>query len=453
MSGASKEIETARKIAVCAAKKSGRVYYVGGCVRDRLMGKESKDIDIEVHGLTPKELEDILDGLGMRMEIGESFGIYGLKGCTLDIAMPRKETATGHGHRDFDVLVDPFIGTKKAAMRRDFTVNALMEDVLTGEIEDPFGGIADLKSGILRHVSDETFAEDPLRVLRAAQFAARFEFTIAGETIDLCRSIDLGTLSRERIGTELLKALLKAEKPSLFFESLRDMGQLSWWFPEIERLIGIPQNPKYHMEGDVWTHTMMVLDEAAKHRSRVQYPAGFMMAALVHDLGKIVSTEVVNGTIHAYEHETKGLPIIREFLRRITSEKKLTQYVLNLAELHMKPNVLAGVRASVKSTNRMFDKAIEPLDLIYLAVSDSFGKITPEPVVSSEDFLLERLEIYREMMSRPYVAGRDLIEAGLTPDKNFSEILSYAHKLRLAGVEKESALKQALGFARAFKTG
>ena len=194
-----RSVRTAQKIAELAAEENGTVYYVGGCVRDRLLGRKTKDIDIEVHGISPGVLEEILDKLGNRMEIGESFGIYGLKGCTLDIAMPRKERAVGHGHRDFDVVVAPYIGTRKAAQRRDFTINAMMEDVRTGEIIDHFGGGDDLQNGVIRHVNEETFSEDPLRVLRAAQFAARFDFRLAEETMVLCRKIDLRPLSRESI--------------------------------------------------------------------------------------------------------------------------------------------------------------------------------------------------------------------------------------------------------------
>ena len=259
-------LEVARKV----SKKGGRTFYVGGFVRDALLHRENKDVDIEVHGISPKCLEEILDSLGQRISIGESFGIFNLKGYSLDIAMPRKEQLRGMGHKDFDIFVDPFIGTEGACRRRDFTFNALMQDVLTGEIVDHFGGQEDLERGILRHVNDESFAEDPLRVLRAAQFAARFDFRVAPETVNLCRSMDLRHLPRERIEGELKKALLKAEKPSIFFEILREMDQLDFWFPELKALIGLEQNPVYHAEGDVWNHTMMVLDQAAKLRGRVE---------------------------------------------------------------------------------------------------------------------------------------------------------------------------------------
>ena len=437
-------LEVARRV----AEKGGRSFYVGGLVRDALLERENKDIDIEVHGVSPQELKEILDSLGQRITIGESFGIFNLKGYSLDIAMPRKEEARGSGHRDFDIFVDPFIGTAAAARRRDFTVNALMQDVLTGEIVDHFGGRKDLEAGILRHVGDDSFAEDPLRVLRGAQFAARFEFSVAEETIELCRRMELRHLPRERIEGELKKALLKAKRPSVFFEVLRRMRQLDCWFPELAALIGVPQNPAFHAEGDVWNHTMMVLDEAAKLRHKTQNPYWFMLAALTHDFGKAVCTEEINGVIHAYEHEQKGIPIAETFLKRLTGETKLHRYVLNLVELHMKPNTAAEAGASVKTTTRMFDRAVDPEALVCIALADDLGRIAQKPTGIHDEFLRQRLAVFRELMERPYVTGRDLIEAGLKPGEAFTQILEYAHKLRLAGVEKENALKQTLGFAR-----
>lgn len=448
MTGLEKDRLMAKAIAEKVAKLGGHTYFVGGCVRDEILGDEIKDFDIEVHGITPSALEEILDSLGERISIGESFGIYNLKGCSVDIAMPRKEKVRGLGHKDFDIFVDPFIGTKGASKRRDFTFNALMKDVISGEIIDHCNGRRDLELRVLRHVNDESFGEDPLRVLRGAQFAARLDATVAPETVEICRNMDISTLPKERIEGELQKALLKAEKPSVFFEVLREMNQLDFWFPELAELLGIPQNPKHHAEGDVWVHTMMVIDEAAKLRSKVQNPLGFMLSAVAHDFGKAICTEVINGAVHAYEHETKGLPLIERFLKRITSETKLIEYAMNICSLHMQPNIVAGVRASVKSTNRMFDRAVDPVALICFSVADSEGKIPRRADSSNEEFLYERLEIYNEYMSRPYVMGRDLIEAGLSPGEDFSEILGYAHKLRLAGIEKTDALKQVLAFAK-----
>lgn len=443
-----KNVEMAERIAEKVSEQGGAAYYIGGFVRDRIRGKENKDVDIEVHGIAPGRLEKILDSLGQRISIGESFGIYNMKGYSLDIAMPRKEENRGRGHRDFDICVDPFIGTYKAALRRDFTVNALMQNVLTGEIIDHFGGTEDIQKGVLRHIHSGTFVEDPLRVLRAAQFAARFGFTVSRDTVQLCRSMDLSGLPKERIMGELEKALLKADKPSVFFETLKGMEQLETWFPELSRLIGVEQNPKHHAEGDVWNHTMMVVDAAASFRDKVQNPLGFMLSAVTHDFGKALCTQVVNGEIHAYRHEVLGLPLVDAFMKRLTSEKALIGYVRNLSELHMMPNMAAADRSSVKATNKMFDRAVDPEGLICLASADKLGKISPGESALNDAFLYERLKIYREYMDRPCVLGRDLIDAGLAPSENFSEYLALAHKLRLAGVEKESALRQVLAMAK-----
>ena len=205
-----KNLEMAKKIASEVERAGGRAYFVGGCVRDALLGRENKDIDIEVHRVPVETLEGILDALGERISMGASFGVLGLRHYDLDIAMPRAETATGFGHKDFAVSVDPFLGEEKAASRRDFTINALMRDVLTGEILDFFGGRGDLARGLIRHVNDRSFGEDPLRVFRGAQFAARFGFEVTPETRALCETMRVDALAGERVMGELEKALLKA---------------------------------------------------------------------------------------------------------------------------------------------------------------------------------------------------------------------------------------------------
>ena len=437
----------AERIAGYVKEAGGRAFYVGGFVRDRLLGIENKDVDIEVHGLEPDALYEILGRLGEPLSFGKSFGVFAIKGEDIDIAMPRRERATGSGHRDFEVDVDPFIGTREAARRRDFTINALMEDVLTGELVDHFGGRRDLDEGVIRHIDPATFIEDPLRVLRGAQFAARFGFAIAPDTIELCRGIDLSALSRERVEEEMKKALLKADRPSIFFESLRAMDQLDVWFPELKQTIGLEQDPVFHPEGDVWTHTMEVIDRAAAFRDRVSGPYRFMLLALTHDLGKIVTTEVVKGRIHAYEHETKGMPLVEAFMERLIGEKDVKNYVYNMVPLHMRPNVAAYSKPALKSTNRMFDAAEAPADLIWFAEADKPVFSGSDAFTGDKEFLLERLKAYEETMAKPYVMGRDLIEAGLEPGEDFSEILAHAHKLRLAGIDKEPALKQALSYA------
>ena len=226
------------------------------------------------------------------------------------------------------------------------------------------------------------------------------------------------------------------------------MGHLSFWFPEIEALIGVPQNPIHHPEGDVWTHTMMVLDAAAELRSEASYPEGFMMSALTHDFGKAVSTAAEGQKISAIGHEKTGVELTRQFLRRISNESKMERYVLNMVELHMKPNMLASDRAGQKSTSKMFDQSVCPGDLLLLAKADHLGKGNAEDYSPTEAFLQDRLSYFEELMSRPFVQGRDLVEAGIQPGPDFSEALAYSHKMRLAGVQKKEALAQTLSYIR-----
>ena len=320
--------------------------------------------------------------------------------------MPRRERKSGTGHRDFDVDVDPFIGTFEAARRRDFTINAMMEDVLSGEIIDHFGGRRDLNERIIRHVDPVTFTEDPLRVLRAPQFAARFDFSIAEETVGCCRSTrpEHTVKGACRGGDE--KALLKADRPSVFFESLRKMNQLDVWFPELAQLIGVEQDPVYHPEGDVWTHTMEVVDRAAAFRDKVSDPYAFMMLALTHDMGKTVTTEFIKGRIHAYEHEIKGLPMAEAFLRRLTGEKSVIGYVMNMLPLHMRPNIAAYSKPSMKSTNRMFDAAAAPGGPYMVRSGGSSSLLGEKNVLRGiMSFFLKDLNLTAELWQRRLLWG------------------------------------------------
>ena len=438
----------AEEIAERVHALGGSAYYVGGYVRDRLLGRDSKDIDIEIHGITEDALIELLSDMGETASFGRSFGIHTLRGTGIDIALPRTERSTGQGHRQFDVSVDPFIGTEAASSRRDFTINALMQDVLTGEILDYHGGREDLEKGIIRHVSDASFADDPLRVLRAASLASRLGFAIAEETASLCRSIDISQLSSERIEEELAKALLGSDSPSVFFEELRRMDQLSFWFPELEALIGLPQDPLYHPEGDVWIHTMEVIDRAAALRDKTDEPLSFMLLCLCHDFGKAVTTELIKGRYHAYQHEVKGIPVIESFLRRIVKEKSIRRYVTGMVPLHMRPNVAAFSKPSVKSTNRLFYEAASPGDLVYFAICDKPVLAGEENFTGDSDFLWERLSVFEATMAKPHITGKDLIEAGISPGEELGRLLDYALKLRLAGIDKDQAMKQVMGMAR-----
>ena len=444
-----KNLAMARQVAEKVRAAGGETYFVGGFVRDRLMGRPCKDVDIEVHGITPQALRTLLNGLGECTAMGASFGVLGLKHYQLDIAMPRRETATGRGHRDFDIDVDPFIGTRQAAIRRDFTINALMENVLTGEIVDHFGGQADLRDGVLRRVNDRSFGEDPLRVLRAAQFAARFGFRVEPETAALCAGMDLSALARERVAEELKKALLKAERPSVFFECLAGMNQLRDWFPEVAALRGVPQDPFWHPEGDVWNHTMQTLDAAAGLRPQAQEPLVFLLAALCHDLGKPACTEVIDGRVRSLRHEVLGTAVARQLLERLTGETKLIRKVENLVLLHMRPNQLAADQAGDKAWMKLLDQALCPEDLLLLAEADRLGQLrTGEACAPLRQRGAEMLALYRRRMAAPAVTGGDLQAAGFAPGPEMGKALAYAHRLQLAGVCREHALSQVIAWMR-----
>lgn len=450
-------------LAIQIAKKvneiGGTAYFVGGYVRDKLLGIPNKDIDIEIHNINPEVLENILKELGevQLRTVGNNFGIYNIDGYELDISLPRKEKATGKGHKDFEIVVDPFLSLEESAKRRDFTINALMEDILTGGIKDYFGGLDDLNNGIIRHIDDKTFIEDSLRVLRACQFAARFNFKIAPETINLCKTMDLSTLPKERIAGELSKALLKAKKPSVFFDSLYECKQTEW-FKEVYAIKGIKQNSVYHPEGDVYMHTMSVLDQAGE-----LFPTGidnserhlpFMLSALCHDFGKVNTTELNSkGRLCALNHETTGIPIANDFLNRIYNNKSFTKYVDNMVEYHMKAHSCFNNNSRARTTNLMFDKLLYPKDFILLVYADSTGhdlnnldnkqfNMFLNKAMAESKFLTDRYFDYSKKISEPHITAADLIELGLKPSPLFKIILDKARNMHLKGVKKEHVLKQ-----------
>ena len=240
-------------------EKGGRAFYVGGYVRDLLLNIPNKDIDIEVHGIAEKDLVAILNEIGEVDYYGRSFGIYALRHEDIEVALPRSEKVLGTGHRDFEISVNPDMGYKNAALRRDFTINALMMDVLSHEILDYFNGTDDLNKGIIRHVNDVSFVEDPLRVYRAAQFASRFGFKIDERTVELCKGIDTFVLSRERIEEELKKALLKAEKAEIFFECLKEMNQKDVWFKGVNNLSCLMKYESNRINADNKYYFMVLL--------------------------------------------------------------------------------------------------------------------------------------------------------------------------------------------------
>lgn len=436
--------QMALDIARAVEKAGGRAYFVGGFVRDRLTGADMKDIDIEVFGVAPETLRALLAEIGEPYDKGASFGVIGMRHTDIDVAMPRRESRAGVKHTDFDVKVDPYMTPREASTRRDFTVNAMMLDPLTDEILDFWDGRADLEKRVIRHVSDQTFADDALRVFRAAQFAARLGATVAAETVALCRTIDVTHLSRERVYEELLKALLKADKPSVFFRVLREMDRLKEFFPEVAELAGVEQNPRFHPEGDVFEHTMLTLDAAAALREMAKEPVNFMLAALTHDLGKQDASEVTDGRITSYRHPETGAVLAEAQLRRLTTNARTIAYVKNMTLLHMRPNMMAQARSKKLKTRRLFDESACPEDLILLSRADASGKLDGPYRMEHWTFLKERLADYYECVTRPMVTGADLVEAGYKPGKRMGEMLKRARDLHFSGLEKTRALKMVM---------
>ena len=426
-----------RYIFESARKLGGMAYFVGGCVRDSLLGIEPKDFDVEVYGILPNELEDML-GKKFRVEmVGKSFGVWILKGYNIDVSVPRRERKTGEGHKAFDIECDPFMTPADACARRDFTINAVLMDYFTGDCIDPYGGVRDLKDGIIRHTS-ERFSEDPLRVLRAMQFAARFSMEVAPETVELCRGIPFENLPHERVYEEWKKLLLKGVKISVGLNFLRDCGWIKY-FPELAATVGCLQDPHWHPEGDVFTHTGFSLDSFAATRvgdEREDLVVG--LAVLCHDFGKPLCTSVgPDGKIHSYAHDILGVSPARRFLERITKEKSLIDEVLPLVERHMSILDLWRSQAGDGAIRRLARKVIRIDRLVRVDYADRNGRAEPQPEDPSPqgDWVSERAArlAVEDSAPKPIIMGRHLIQFGLRPSPEFKKILESLYEAQLDG--------------------
>lgn len=436
------DIAAVAGVVSAVAAAGGRALLVGGCVRDALMGRPAKDIDIEVYGLEPRALEKALRTRFELNTVGRSFGVFKIQKHPVDVALPRRESKSGVGHTGFLVEGDPFMPVAEAAARRDFTVNAMYWDPLTGEIIDPHGGLRDLESRTLRHTSP-AFAEDPLRVLRAMQFLARFEFTAAPETVALCRTIHPENLSQERIFEEWSKLILKGVKPSLGLVFLRDCGWVRH-YPELEALIGVEQDPEWHPEGDVWIHTLHCLDAFAKARTgddREDLTVG--LAVLCHDFGKATTTRrEKDGRWHAYGHEAAGEPFARAFLERMTRHKDLVAAVLPLVVCHMMPLALWRDKAGAAAIRRLARRVGRIDRLVRVDDADRRGRPPLDPGASPQGaWLLERAEALRvtEGAPKPFVLGRHLIARGYKPGPLFTVVLAEAYEAQLDGAFEDES--------------
>lgn len=434
-------------LSLAIRQAGGRALLIGGCVRDALMKIEPKDWDLEVYSLAPERLREILDSFGPVNAVGEAFTVYKL-GLDFDISLPRRERKSGRGHRAFVIEGDPSMSVTEASRRRDFTINAVSQDPLTGEIIDPFAGRQDIEQGVLRAVSAETFVEDSLRVLRAAQFAARFEFRIEPETVELCRSIDLSDLPAERIWGELEKMLLRAQRPSIGLGWMRDLGVLEKLFPEIHALIDVPQEPEWHPEGDVFVHTRLTVDQARQLIDELSYPrqVTVMLAALAHDFGKPATTEFIEGRMRSRGHEGAGVPPTASFLTRLNVHTidgyDVRSQVIALVREHLKPGEFYKKRDEVgEGAFRRLARRCEP-DLLYrVAKADSLGRNAPWVpqqkwfgAEAQEWFIQRARELDVEQRPpEPLLLGRHLLALGLEPGPRIGEITSAVYEMQLDG--------------------
>lgn len=411
----------------------GRAVLVGGCVRDLLLGGQPKDLDVEVYGIQPAQLVAMLQTRFRVDLVGESFGVLKLHGLPIDVAIPRRESKSGLGHKAFEVQSDPAMSLRDAAARRDFTINSMALDLETGELIDPWGGENDLRQRILRHTSP-AFSEDPLRVLRAMQFAARFDFDVAPETVALCRRIHPEGLPRERVFDEWKKLILKGAKPSRGLGFLRDCGWVRH-YPELAALIGCEQEPDWHPEGDVWVHTLHCMDGFAAERNGDDIEdliVGF--AVLCHDLGKPATTVFEDGRIRSPGHDIAGEAPTRSFLERLTNQAEIVEQVVPLVLYHMRPAELFDAGAGDNAVRRLAARVGRIDRLVRVARADQRGRpprrFTGFP---AGDWLLDRARAHQieSMAPKPIVMGRHLIELGLEPGKHFRELLDKAYQAQL----------------------
>lgn len=426
----------------------GRPRLAGGCVRDWLLGLQPKDFDIEVFGLDFEQLQRALAPFGPTDLVGRSFGVLKIRigGVEYDFSLPRRESKTGAGHRGFAIQPEPNLPEADAAARRDFTINSIAYDPLEKRVIDPHGGERDLRAGVLRHTS-AAFVEDPLRVLRGFQFAARFELTLAPETTELCRSIkeSYRELPLERVWGEWDKWATKSTRPSLGLVVLQQTGWLSF-FQEIAALDGLSQDPEWHPEGNVFVHTGLCLDALVNlpvwQQADTRVRRALSFAVLAHDFGKATTTHQAErrGRIRWISpgHEAAGGPISEQFLARIGAPHDLAVHVRPLVTHHLAHH--HGQTNFRDTAVRRLARKIEPAtldELIAVMTSDHLGR---PPLVSEE--ALRRINQLRGIAQRlaiehaapkPIVLGRHLIALGVKPGPHFKPALDAAFESQLDG--------------------
>lgn len=452
----------------------GRVLLVGGAVRDLFLDIEIKDLDIEVYGLSLEKLEEVLKKFGPVSLVGKSFGVFRSHRLDVDFSVPRKDSSG----RKPDVEIDPFMSFEDAFSRRDLTINAMGIDLSSYELIDIFGGLQDLQNKILAAPDKSKFTQDPLRFYRVMQFIGRFEMHPDRELNEVCKNMDVSQISTERISVEFEKLFLKSRRPSLGIRWLKDMGRLGEVLPQLQDIVGIKQEPKWHPEGDAFEHTMQCVDAAANINrnceacyesicestcesiSEIGCKVGrecdhekliVMYAILCHDLGKFLATTNVDGKIKSIGHERVGVKLSKKLLSRITKNKDLIESALKLVRYHMVPCQLVDSNSKPAAYKRLAKKlypsaTIEMLAKICLADKLGRNPDSQEPLVGQSDTIEKFIKIAREAQvdKRPEPAalmGRDLI-GEVAPGPQMGKLLKLAYKIQIdKGLTDKQELK------------
>jgi tRNA nucleotidyltransferase (CCA-adding enzyme) len=425
----------------------GRPFVVGGAVRDALFGLPVHDYDVEVFGLPVERLRAVLADAGRVDAVGEAFTVFKVSGLSgldgaVDVALPRRDSKAGPGHRGIAVLGDPSMPVEEAARRRDFTINAILFDPATGAWVDPFDGRADLAARRLRAVDAATFGEDPLRALRAVQMAARFGLAVDPATAALCASMPLAELPRERVFGEIEKLLLKSGRPSIGFELMRAWGMLGVVAPELVPLADTPQDPEWHPEGDVWTHTLQAVDEAAALVADLDRPRALtvMLATLCHDVGKPSTTTHEDGRVRSRGHEEAGRRPAEALLDRWNVHTLLgydvRAQVVALVVDHLKPGQLYDDRARVSDgAIRRLARRCEP-DLLYrVARADCLGRRPGTFAPVAMEWFRDKVRALAVLRHAPapLLQGRDVLALGLAPGPEVGRIVRAVYEQQLDG--------------------
>lgn len=426
----------------------GKAFLIGGCVRDLICGLEHKieDWDIEVFGISQKKIEQLLINNNYKiLKVGKVFGVIKIKNFPIDISLPRLENKTGIKHKDFLITTQPFLSLKQAALRRDFTINAIFWDPIENTILDPCNGLKDLKNKKLKHIGIK-FIEDPLRVLRAMQLASRLDLSIDITTINICKKMNIKGLSNERILKEWEKFILKSYKPSIGLNFLKECHWIRF-YPELESIIGCKQDPIWHPEGDVWNHTLHAMDFFAKdliqnnnHNYNKSEILAIGFSILCHDIGKPKTTFTDGqGRIRSFGHEVYGAKLASNFLKKIgMHNSKLCELIKKIIQFHMVPVDL--YKQNVKdSAIRKLSNKVKRLDLllkvVFADIRGSFNKNKDQIIDNIKKFYEQKMKQLNIENNEPIplIMGRHLIKEGLNPSPLFGKIIKYCFNAQLNG--------------------